>query len=74
MDFRKTPIGDAIFILNAVNRSQSPRKKQATALENMVFPAIAFSFCFGNFCEFFAKYYVIRSRFARRERGRILCM
>ena len=38
------------------------------------FPVIAFSFCFGNFCEFFAKYYMIRSCFARSERGRILCM
>ena len=45
-------------------------------IENLLrfFSAIAFSFCFGNFCEFFAKYYVIRSRFARSERGRILCM
>ena len=46
-----TPIGDAIFFLNAHFVVPNPCKKQATALENFVFPAVAFSFCL---CSFFA--------------------
>jgi len=33
----------------------NPCKKQATALENFVFPAVAFSFCFCSFFAFSAK-------------------
>ncbi|MBR7131433.1 MAG: hypothetical protein IKC82_05555, partial [Lentisphaeria bacterium] len=46
-----TPVGDAILFLNARSVVPNPCKKQATALENFVFPAVAFSFCL---CSFFA--------------------